>query len=83
MPIFFCVVVLYHIAFFPIDPSMKHYGARALPTQAKDGVILQSQQFLYEFKCDQPKCTWTQMPQQLTVPASGDILEQRPWSLIF
>ena len=56
----------------------KYYGARALTTQGKDGVILQSQEFLYEFKCSQTNCTWKSMPHQLTVPVRNAIMSYIP-----
>ena len=60
------------------NPDYKYLGARALPSPSGDSVILQSQEYLYQFTCTSSGCTWSEMVQKLAAPIRGGVMTYLP-----
>jgi len=58
--------------------GLDFYGARALPSLAGNGAILQHAEKLYELKCSTSSCNWKILWQTLIKPVSGAVMMYLP-----
>merc|ERR1739842_197170 len=58
--------------------SWKYWGARALTSPSGDGVIVQSNKYLFQLQCDQNDCDWIQLDQELDTAVQFAIMSYLP-----
>ena len=62
----------------PTNSGSYLYGARALPSMAGNGAILQNQEYLYELKRNTHSCHWIIMEQTLRKSVSMAVMIYLP-----